>query len=256
MIREGKSSIRRELNKFLDFIDGFYMERQVISSGVNVTCARNSVKYRSAHHERKMGNAKCGGSKSDNSEKLREIVERIDKLAEELDEGESKIIESPNVKKHGVSGSKNGGLVKQLRGVQPKVKKSVTFSDTGKVYRVFRRNPEPVLDEDYDNDFDMGISVNARRDIEDDLCRKVEEIGVALKEAKDDNVEEADSENGGSVSSSDDEKDSRGYLRSEDNFERKMYNQYEAGNFACSAPLPLRMETRTDIIDKRSKSAK
>ncbi|KAI3452238.1 hypothetical protein Pfo_008903 [Paulownia fortunei] len=257
MIRDGKSSIRRELNKFLDFIDGFYVERRGLSSGVNVRYGRNNVKYRVANDERKMGNVKCGGLKSSNVDKLRGLVERIDKLAEELDEEESEVSESPDVfmKKYGVSCNKSGGLVKQLCGVQSKVKKSVSFADNGKAYRVLRRNSEPFLDENNDDSIHRGNSVNAGRDIEDDLCREVEEIGVASKEAEDDDEVEAHSENGGSLPSSDGEKDLSSYLRSGGDFERKMYNQGEADNFT-SAPVPPKMETRADLIDKRKKIAK
>lgn len=251
MIRDGKSSIRRELNKFLDFIDGFCVERRGLSSGVNVRCGRNNVKHRVAISERNMRHVQCGNLRSVNVEKLRGLVERIDKLAEE----ENEVIETPDVlaKKHGVSGKKSGGLVKQHCGFQPKVKKSVSFADNGKVYRVLRRNSEPLLVENYDDSIDGD---NAGRDLKNDIGREVEELGVSLKDAEDDDDEvEARSEDGGSLHSSDGEKDSRSYVRSEGNFGSKMYNQGEADNFAFSAPLPLKMETRADLIDKRKKLA-
>ncbi|KAL0450488.1 UNVERIFIED_CONTAM: BAG family molecular chaperone regulator 8, chloroplastic [Sesamum latifolium] len=254
MIREGKSSIRRELNKFLDFIDGFCLERRVFSSGVNVRYERNNVKHRVVNSERNMGNVQCGDLRSVNVEKLRGLVERIDRLAEELDEGESEVIKSPGIlaKKHGVSGNKSGGLVKQHCGVRPKVKKSVSFADNGKVYRVLRRNSEPFLVESYDDSIDGD---SAERDLKNDFGREVEEFGVYLKEAEDDDEVEAHTESGGSLHSSDGEKDSRIYLRSEGNSGSKMYNQGEADDFTFSAPLPLKMETRADLIDKRKKLA-
>ncbi|KAL2240364.1 BAG family molecular chaperone regulator 8, chloroplastic [Sesamum indicum] len=254
MIRDGRSSIRRELNKFLDSIDGFCLERRVLSSGVNVRYDRNNVKHSVANGERNMGNVQCGDLRSVDVEKLRGLVERIDRLAEELDEVESEVIESPSVlaKQHGVSGNKCGGLVRQHSGVQPKVKKSVSFADNGKVYRVFRRNSEPFLVESYDDSIDGD---SAGRDLKNDFDGEVEEFGVQLKEAEDDDEVEAHTESGGSLHSSDGEKDSRIYLRSEGNSGSKMYNQGEADDFTFSAPLPLKMESRTDLIDKRKKLA-
>ncbi|KAK6155034.1 hypothetical protein DH2020_009282 [Rehmannia glutinosa] len=254
MIRDGKISVRRELSNFFDFIDGFYLERRGVSNGVNMRYERGNVKFRVPNGGKKVGNVKCGGLKSVNMEKLRGLAERIDKLAEELDEEEIEVIEIPNVstKKHGDSGNKTGGLVKRLGGVQPKVKKSVSFADNGKVYRVLRRNSEPILDENDDD------SIDRVRDLEDDLCREVEEIGVTSKEADDDDDDEeveAQSENGGSMNSSDGERDVRSHPRNGVNFERKMYNQGGADKIAYSAPLPLKMETRADVIDKRKKLA-
>ncbi|KAL0332131.1 UNVERIFIED_CONTAM: BAG family molecular chaperone regulator 8, chloroplastic [Sesamum calycinum] len=205
MIRDGKSSVRRELNKFLDFIDGFCLERRVLSSGVNVRYERNNVKNRVVNSERNMRNVQCGDLRSVNVEKLRGLVERIDRLAEELNEGESEVIESPGVlaKKHGVSGNRSGALVKQHCGVQPKVKKSVSFADNGKVYRVVRRNSEPFLVESSDDSIDGD---GALRELKNDFGREVEEFGVPLKEAEDDDEVEAHTESGGFPHSCDGEK--------------------------------------------------
>ncbi|KAK4417611.1 BAG family molecular chaperone regulator 8, chloroplastic [Sesamum alatum] len=204
MIRDGKSSIRRELNKFLDFIDGFSLERRVLSSRVNVRYERNNVKHSVAN----IGNVQCGDFRSVNVEKLRGLAERIDRLAEELDEEETEAIESPSV-----------------------VAK--------KTWGALRRNPGPFLVESHDDSAD-GDSGGR------DIGREVEEFGVSLKEAEDDDDDEmeAHTESGGS----DGEKDSRSYLRSDG-------NSGEADNFAFSPPLPLKMETRADLIDKRKKLA-
>ncbi|KAL3624041.1 hypothetical protein CASFOL_032857 [Castilleja foliolosa] len=193
MIRDGKCSVRRELNKFLDFISGFYTDWRY---------ERINVKNRVPNGERKMGNK---GLKNASMEKLRGLVERIDKLAEELNESE--VNESPGnsfIEKQCVSGNKKGGVVKQLCEVQPKVKKSVSFADDdGNVYRVLR-NSEPTADDDDDDD---------------DICREVEEIGSGSKD--DDDEVEAHSEN-----DSEDEKDLRSnYIRSGGDFETKKYDQ-------------------------------
>ncbi|GFQ01443.1 bag family molecular chaperone regulator 8 chloroplastic, partial [Phtheirospermum japonicum] len=243
MIRDGKSSVSRELNKFLDFIDGFYIDRRY---------ERVNVRNRVPNGERKLGNAKCGGLKSASMEKLRGLVERIDKLAEELEEeDESEVIKSPGdgfIKKHCVAGNNKGVLVKQVCLVQPKVKKSVSFADSdGKVYRVLRRNSEPIEDEDEDDDDDVSTGrVNlVSRDFEDDFCREVEEIGFGSKEGDDDDEVEARSGNG-----SDDEKGLRSnYMRSGGNFETNRYDQDEDDNIAFLAPLPPKMEKRASLID-------
>ncbi|KAG8384639.1 hypothetical protein BUALT_Bualt04G0138800 [Buddleja alternifolia] len=225
MIRDGKSSIRRELNNFFDFIDGFYSERRRISSGVKVRYERTNVKSKVPIMERKMSNVKCGDLKRENMQKLRGLVERIDKLAEELDEEESEVIESPIIitRKQNVAGNVSGVMVKHHGGAQPKVKKSVSFAEDGKVYRLLRRNRELVLDEDCDDNL-----VDTERELVDDLCREVEEIGVSSKEADDE--AEAHSENEGSLPSSD-----------------ERHDQDETDSFAFSAPLPLKMETRAGL---------
>ncbi|KAL0350819.1 UNVERIFIED_CONTAM: BAG family molecular chaperone regulator 8, chloroplastic [Sesamum radiatum] len=207
MIRDGKSSVRRELNKFLDFIDGFCLERRVLSSGVNVRYERNNVKNRVVNSERNMRNVQCGDLRSVNVEKLRGLVERIDRLAEELNEGESE------------------GVRRKLRA---------------------------LLVESSDDSIDGD---GALRELKNDFGREVEEFGVPLKEAEDDDEVEAHTESGGSPHSRDGEKDSSIYLRSEGNSGSKMYYQGEADDFTFSAPLPLKMETRADLIDKRKKSA-
>ncbi|KAL3629427.1 hypothetical protein CASFOL_026649 [Castilleja foliolosa] len=236
VIRDGKSSVQRELNKFLDFIDGFYIDQRY---------ERINVKNRVPNGERKMGTAKCGGLKSSSMEKLRGLVERIDKLAEELDEeDESESPEDEFIQKHCVSGNKKGGLVKQHCGVQPKVKKSVSFADSdGTVYRVLRRNSEAVVDEDDDVRIDRVDLVSG--DVEDDICRVVEEIGD-----DDDDEVEARSEN-----DSDDENGTRSnYMRSGGDFERNKYDQGEDdNNIAFSAPLPLKMEKRASLIKSLSR---
>ncbi|GER49343.1 calmodulin-binding family protein, partial [Striga asiatica] len=280
MIRDGKSLVKRELNKFMDFLDGFYVRRVSSSSGVNMRLESPNSNIRVPEGGRKMVNVKSGGVKSVTMEKLRGLVERIDKIAEELDEDEeSKVVESPEVfmKKHCVSGSKNMNLAKQLYGVRPKVKKSVSFADDGKFYCVLGRNSEPILNDDDDDDYDRELygirpkvkksvsfagdgkvySVLGRnsepilnddddddrvklvsRDFEDnDVCREVEEDEVSLKEADDE----------------EDEEEAR--LENDKNSEKATY-EGEEDCTAFSAPLPFTMETRGNLIDKRTKMAR
>ncbi|KAI3462896.1 hypothetical protein Pfo_019559 [Paulownia fortunei] len=225
MIRNGKSSLSRELNKFLDFIDGI--------------CERgNNVKSRVSNGEMKMGNVKRGGLKRVNVEKLRGLVERIDKLAEELeDEEQGEVSQNSNndfmIRKHGVPTNRSGGLLKQCGVDQPKVKKNVSFAENGKVYRVLRRHYEPYLEEYCNDSIDRNNLVDAERELEDDLCQKIEEIGVSSKD--DDDDEEVHLENEGSLLSSDGEKDSRSYSTSEGNFRR--HDQDDTDDFVFCAQL-------------------
>ncbi|CAA0828381.1 BAG family molecular chaperone regulator 8-chloroplastic [Striga hermonthica] len=251
MIRDGKSLVKKDLIKFMDFLDGFYVRRVSSSSGVNMTLERRNSNIRVPKGGRKMVNVKSGDVKSVTMEKLRGLVERIDKIAEELDEDEeSKVVESPEVfmKKHCVSGSKNMNLAKQLYGVRPKVKKSVSFADDGKFYCVLGRNSEPILNDDDDDDDDDDRVKLVSRDFEDnDVCREVEEDEVSLKEADDEeDEEEARLEN-------DNNAEKTTY---EGNFERRICdNQGEEDGTAFSAPLPFTMETRSTLMDKRKKMA-
>ncbi|KAK6152613.1 hypothetical protein DH2020_012252 [Rehmannia glutinosa] len=190
MVRNGKSCLSRELNKFLDFIDGVCVKRK-----------GNNVKSRVSNSDRKMGNVTCGELKRVNVDKLRGLVERIDKF-EELDEEQDEVIGNPNnefmVRKRGVFTDRSGILLKHQGGFQPKVKKNVSFAENEKVYRVLRRHSEPFLEEycDYSKRDNL---VNADRELDDGFCRGNEEIG-------DDEEEDVRLENEGSMLNSDGEK--------------------------------------------------
>ncbi|KAL6498552.1 hypothetical protein OROHE_026493 [Orobanche hederae] len=259
MIRDGKKSVRRELNNFVDFIEGFHIEHMGVSRGINVRYKRCNVKNKVPGGEKRVSNIKRGGLRSVTMEKLRGLVERIDKLSEEMDdEEECEVIQSPDdvfMENHRVCDNVKAGLVKQVRGVQSKLKKSVSFADNVKVYRAL--NPEPIFEENYNDDDDDDIDrvKFVSRDFEDDLCREVEEIGVSSKEAEndDDDDEEVPEVEVHSENGCDDEKESRSCLRSGGDFGRRIYNQGEVDNSAFSAPLPLKMETRAGLIDKRKK---
>ncbi|EYU34621.1 hypothetical protein MIMGU_mgv1a011546mg [Erythranthe guttata] len=122
-------------------------------------------------------------------EKLKSLVSRIDKLAEELDEEEEEeqgeVIEKPS---NGFTSRNRAGLLKQGGEVHPKVKKNVSFAENGKVYRVLRKACEPILEDYCDESNDRDGSVDAE---DEDFSREVEEIGVS---SKDDDEEEEDGE--------------------------------------------------------------
>ncbi|KAG8366943.1 hypothetical protein BUALT_Bualt16G0020700 [Buddleja alternifolia] len=136
MIVNGQSSISRELNKFL-----------------------NNVKPNICNSDRKIGNMKSWGLKRVNREKLRDLVERIDQLAEGLDEEECEVNE--NLYTYTI----------RKQGVQPIAKKNVSFAENKKVYRVLRRHCKPFLDEDCDDSiYKESLIDNSKRGFENDIC--------------------------------------------------------------------------------------
>lgn len=245
MIRNGKGSLSRELNRFLDFLEGDFVQRRALSK---VRQSGNNVKPRVLNGDKEIGNVESGCLKRVNVEKLRGLVERIDKLAEEIDEEESGEINNPinefMIRNLDVSPNRTRGLLKNHGGVQPKVKKNVSFVEDGKVYRVLRRSSDPYLEECSNGSIDRDDLVNCdEKEFEDNLCR---EIGVSQGE----DVEEDEE---GSLLSSDGEKETRHYSTSEGKFETTVQDQDDIDNFIFSAPLPVKMETRGNLIDKRKK---
>ncbi|XP_057774889.1 BAG family molecular chaperone regulator 8, chloroplastic-like [Salvia miltiorrhiza] len=123
MIRNERISLSREVYKFLDFIEGACVQRRIV---------KQNLRSRVSICERKLGNVESGWSKRVNVEKLRGLVERIDRLIEELDEAEQcEEIENPKGELLMRKSGGGGGLVKQGGGVGPKVKKNVSFAENG-----------------------------------------------------------------------------------------------------------------------------
>ncbi|CAA0820275.1 BAG family molecular chaperone regulator 8-chloroplastic [Striga hermonthica] len=241
MIQDGKNLVKRELVKFMDFMDGFYIERVSSSSGVNMRYKQSNSRIRVPNGKREMGNLKSGSAKNVTMEKLRGLVERIEKIKEELDEDEeNSVIDGSDVfvQNHCVSGINNMNLANQYYRARPKLKKSVSFADDGEICRVLNRNSESILE---DNDDDNGDSVGlVRRDFENgDVGREVEENEVLSKEDDDGEEDEVEAhlEN----------------LRNECIMQRKMYKQGEDDGIDFSVPLPLKMEKGANFIDKRKK---
>ncbi|KZV36453.1 Calmodulin-binding protein-related [Dorcoceras hygrometricum] len=190
MIRDGRKSIGRQLNQFLDWVT-----------------------------------------------KWKGLVETIDRLAEEL-EGESDSGESHNsflTKNQVTSGNRSGILLKQHGGAHPRVTKNVRFADNGKAYSVSRNNG-PLLEEDCPYNVEDGHLDDAERQLEDDLCREVEVMGVSSKDAEDEDEEENHLESGGSLPSSD----------GEEGFGNK--SNHKADQFVFADPLPVKMGRRDHWI--------
>lgn len=231
MIRDGKRSISRELTGLLDFTVGFRDKSSVISTRLvkkNVISKRTGDLY--GDHER--GTVRCRDLGK--NKRLEELVSRVDALYDKIpeqDDVEGEIFECPAIPT--IERSSYSPTV-----VQAKAKKSVRLVENGKVYRASRNGYQPVSDGDSDNG-DESDSVRAKGELVGNYTRKAEEVrGISFKETEDD---EEDLE---SIKSSDGEGGRHAY-----NFTS------EDGSLAFSAPLPVKMDSRTDIMNKR-KTAK
>lgn len=238
MIRNGKITLNRELHKFLDFIESACVQSRIVE--VSVKQSSDIVRSRVSNSEKKRGNAESGSLKRINVEKLKGLVERIDRLAEELDEEQCQEFENPKDEfvliKCGPSpnSSGGGGLVKHNHGgVWPKVKKSVSFAENGNIYRVLRRENQPYLEECSNGSIDKDdIDDDDEQELVDDLSRELEELGVSSKEDVEDGS--SSSENGERLLS----KDRRTVGTKLD--------QDDSGDFMFSAPLPAKMDRRSN----------
>ncbi|KAL2532038.1 BAG family molecular chaperone regulator 8 [Abeliophyllum distichum] len=251
MIRDGKSSVSRELINFLELVDG--LKRRGLSSRLvkNARNGENNVKFRvlQANYDEEVVEAigKSGGSPISMlrnqgvfQNRNGDLVKRHGGIQYEYDEEGDEVIENSGIsmiRNPGVFQKRNCGLVKKGGGVQSKGRKSVSFAENGNVYRVYRSSGKPDSNGDCDVSIDGGDSIDDERELVDNMCRAVEEIGVSSKEAEDDDEEKDQSDNGGSSRGSDDDRESRNYPGSES-------KHVEMGGFVFSAPLPVKMETR------------
>ncbi|KAL7608554.1 hypothetical protein Lser_V15G12965 [Lactuca serriola] len=244
MIRDGKRSISRELIRFMEFIDEISTESRVISVK-NIRFSKNgkqSVILQREHKIRASGSRALGDDRDErkSSENLRTQIKKPNRVSSvpKAEEEKVEIFEVENPRKHGVSQSRIGCLVKN----QPKVKKNVSFDEKGNVYRVINRKHSPVS---------SGESDSSNGDDEE-----VEEIGVSSKEPE---IEEEDSSE-----MSENEMDPRKNLGTrihnttnknqpdqEGDDEEEEEEEEEEDSFVFSAPLPAKMEYRVDSANNK-----
>ncbi|KAI8020409.1 hypothetical protein LOK49_LG04G03432 [Camellia lanceoleosa] len=254
MIRDGKRSIRIDIIRFIEFIDGVSKKRSEISSIdlKNARFGRTGNKSRVLYGGQKISIAdfrEMAGDERVLVEKLRGRVEKIHGFSrvseDDYDEEEEGIeLENPRIFINGnvcASHNREGGLVKRQGGVQPKVKKNVSFADNGNVSRVFLSTHEPISTGDT-NSSDGSVSIDEERELVDNLCREVEEIRGLSNGSQDD--DEAHTEDGS-------ERNPRRNLGAEENYEISGHHEGENGNFVFSAPLPVKMESKADLMKKR-----
>ncbi|CAK9186035.1 unnamed protein product [Ilex paraguariensis] len=257
MIRNGKKKIRRELIRFVELIDGVSVKRNELSSRL-VKDARwlgSDNKSRVLYGDYRGGAVDCkdlGRDKRVLLEKIRGQVEKIhgfSRVSEEEDEKDMEL-ENPSIFRHrncGVLQHSRGGLVNRHDGVEAKVKKSVSFAENGNVYKVYRSSNEPDSLEDC-NSSDGSDSIDAERELVNNLGREIEELRVSSKETEDD--EETHTEDRESSQISDGERDPEKDLKTGGKYEPRSYRD-EDGGFVFSAPLPVKMETRAGLVNKR-----
>lgn len=240
MIRDGKRSIRIDIIRFIEFIDGVSKKRSEISSIElkNARFGRTGNKSRVLYGGQKISTAdfrEMAGDERVLVEKLRGRVEKIHGFSrvseDDYDEEEEGIeLENPRIFINGnVSASHNreGGLVKRQGGVQPKVKKNVSFADNGNV------------SSGDTNSSDGSVSIDEERELVDNLCREVEAIRGLSNGSQDD--DEAHTEDGSEINP-------RRNLGAEENYEISGHYEGENGNFVFSAPLPVKMADRKSVV--------
>lgn len=154
MIRDGKASVSRDLNRFLDYLDGFVVERMEISSGVNVRGVRRDSKLRVLNSARKMDNT-GGKLKRVSEEKLRGLVERIDKLAVELDEEEDEEVGSP------VRSNLNSRVLSSARKMNNRNNGGLKSVNVEKLSGSVDRNDKLAVELDEEEDEEIGSPVGS-----------------------------------------------------------------------------------------------
>lgn len=242
MIRDGKRSVNRDLTRFMDYLDELSVKRYQLSSRVVKGVRVNG------------SSSKSRVSKGDEREMLEKLMKRVEKIegfsrvSEEEDEDDDDVeLQNPrNDQVNGKSGVlkiRNGVLVKRDSGVKPKAKKHVTFAENGNVYMVCRRNNGPVSVTKCDS-FDGSDSVED----EEEMAREIEEIGNGHNE------EEVHTEDDESPQNSDDDRGARRNVVADSDNELSLNDpiEKEDGSFVFSAPLPLKMEPRPDLMNKKT----
>jgi len=236
MIVDGKRSISRDLVQFLDSIEEVAAKKRMHY----VKAVKSSRSGQKVQRPRK--------PEGDDDEKkkllknLRGRVEKISKLCKVYGDDEEGLENEESIHDHdddydddGVTdvliGRKNGnknGVFVQRQVIQPRVKKSVRFAENGNVCEVY-----------------------STRTCESDGSSSNDDQGEVLENRKFAVVDVVDSSQG----AEDDEEvlveDSGGSTRSSDDGDiMKDQLQAHQEKILFSAPLPLKMESRTDLKSK------
>lgn len=210
MIRDGKKSISRELIKFMELIDETCVEDYGHPSRI-VKLVNHGSSSSSSYNDSRVQML----SEMDKMESIMNKYIQLRKSAEDEDGH----FESPRdlvIKKSGILQTRNGGSGKRHSEVQSKVSKVVTFAEDGNA-----RNLKPVSSrESYG-------TVDSNGDRVENLCRRVEDLGVGLKEVEVEDEEEAQG-------SSDGEAEPNYSSMKEGNFEKRRADHGERGSFFFS----------------------
>ncbi|CAH9092553.1 unnamed protein product [Cuscuta epithymum] len=216
MIRDGKKSISRELVKLIELIDGISVEKYGHPNRVLKNVKRSSSNNRSKFHI------------LHEMEKMESIINKYIDLRKSVEEEDDEF-ENPRIsviKKSGIlqTGKRDGEF-------QSKANKVVTFADDGHNVRILK--PSISREDSY-------RMVDANEELVGNLCRRVEDLGVALTEVDDGEAQESsDSETEHNCSS----------IKEDGKFEKKRVDHGGKGGFFFSPPLPVKMEGRVDSAD-------
>lgn len=255
MIPDGKRSISRELVCFIEFIDGISVKRhQVLSK-----CVKNMRLSRYASNKpRASDGSRCHSKRSNDCPNFSEYQTILtNKLSNQFEENEEEDVElegfhqassnddddeeNPRIlfnlkEANTVTSLLGNGILVERKGLQSKVKKRVSFVDNGTASRVLRSNKAATLNGSVSiDDIRDNTSIENDDDVDDD-----------------DDDGEAHQGDRGSPQDSDGERNSRENLKHKANFEN--YSRHRQGqnvDVAFSPPLPVKMESRADLMNKR-----
>lgn len=252
MIRDAKRSINKELIRFMDYLDELSVKRNQLSTRVvkNLRIGVSGTKSRGFSSDQRGSGSETRGPREDGErellEKLRKRVEKMEgySRASEEDEEEDNVEDEDSRLyvngKRVVEQVRNGVLMKRQAGAPSKAKKSVRFAENGNVYMVYKGSNGPVsFVECHSND--GSDSVDA-----EEMGREIEEIGNGEDEEED--------EESPQISDDDDGRDPRRNVVAESDNESSGHEpiENEDGTFVFSAPLPVKMEPRADLMNKKS----
>lgn len=248
MIRDGKRSISRDLVRFLELIDEVAVKRH----GLSLKTVKNvSFGYPNVNKSRVLATKiRSLGEQREMLEKLRARVENIsgfsrvsqndeeDVELEGFQQASDNDEENPRIVISRKTGQIRNGVLVKRNGVQSRVKKSVSFAENGNMYRVFSNSHEPISSGD-GTCLDESVSSDDQGELLEILCSEAEEVKGFPQGTEDD--EEAHLENGASLETSD----------GEINYEIRGHNQDHNSVYAFSAPLPVKMESKADLMKRR-----
>lgn len=263
MIRDGKGSISREIMRFLEFIDGLAAKKHGCSykPAKNVRFVMNNNK--SGASNASVGHGDLSGYHKEIVERLSDRIEKIRGFSRVCDNDEEDVelegfhqfindeedeYENPKFFPNGKNGGSKiryGGLMKNNVG-KPRVKKSVIFAENGNVYRTFSNDHESVLIGDgsfcegSDSSGDHGETMDHS---------EIEERNGISKSTENDVV--VDEENAASTQSSNGERNPTRNVRRSNDYEIRRFRQDKDGSSVFSAPMPVKMESRVDVMKKR-----
>ncbi|KAG4181903.1 hypothetical protein ERO13_A09G010900v2 [Gossypium hirsutum] len=226
MIRDGKRSVSKDLIQFLEYVDGLVLKRHKLL----YKNAKTIRVLRNGSSKPKVLRSKSG----EVMEKLRDRVEKLERFSTieerndvvELEGFHQGIDEAENKNKNK---NKNGELLLKRQGIQPKVKKTVSFAENGNVYRIIS-NGDEVNSSGDGSLTDESVSSDERGDTMENLVKESEDLVENLEEAMNLNKQARSN--------------------SVEDY------QIQGGDFVFSAPLPVKMESKADLMKKRNGALK